>query len=130
LFVTFSLQNFTAMNSGKQLPTGFLLMAILLAALTAGFTDEDLRYKRIRTALDRFTREYPQQKVFLHTDKTAYAGGNTLWFKAYLVDALSHYPDTISTNLYVELISPFQTRVEIKRIRIFRGFGVGDFWMP
>jgi TonB-dependent SusC/RagA subfamily outer membrane receptor len=27
----------------------------------------------------------------------------------------------------VELISPFQTRVEIKRLQMFRGFGIGDF---
>lgn len=100
---------------------------MLLAAFTAGFSDEDLRYRRIRAAIDRFTQEYPQQKVYLHTDKAAYRGGNTLWFKAYLVSALSHFPDTISTNLYVELISPFQTRIQIKRIQLFHGFGVGDF---
>lgn len=109
------------------MPAGFLLLVILLAAFAAGFSDEDMRYRRIITALDRFTKKYPQKKVFLHTDKASYRGGNTLWFKAYLVDALNHFPDTMSTSLYVELISPFQTRVEIKRIRIFRGFGIGDF---
>ena len=41
--------------------------------------------------------------------------------------ALNHLPDTLSTNLYVELISPFQTRVEIKRFQMFQGFGIGDF---
>ncbi|MFO7370447.1 MAG: TonB-dependent receptor plug domain-containing protein [Bacteroidales bacterium] len=115
------------MKYRKQLPAGFLLLVILLAAFTAGNPDENLRYRRIKTALDRFTKAYPQQKVFLHTDRATYRGGNTLWFKAYLVNALSHFPDTISTNLYVELISPFHTRVEIKRIQLFRGFGAGDF---
>ncbi len=115
------------MKTVKQLPAGFLLLTIVLIAFITGFSDEDLRYRRISTALGRFTYEYPQQKAFLHTDKTSYTGGNTLWFKAYLVNALSHFPDTISTNLYVELISPFQTRVEIKRIQLFHGFGLGDF---
>ena len=115
------------MNYTKQLPAGLLLMVVLLAAFAAGNSDEDLRYSRIKTALDRFTKAYPQQKVFLHTDKATYRGGNTLWFKAYLVNALSHFPDTISTNLYVEVISPFHTRVQIKRIQLFRGFGAGDF---
>jgi TonB-dependent SusC/RagA subfamily outer membrane receptor len=115
------------MDYRKQLPAGFVLLAVLLAAFLVGFSDEDLRYRRIRAALERYTKVYPQQKVFLHTDKAAYRGGNTLWFKAYLVSALSHLPDTNSTNLYVELISPFQTRVQIKRIQLFHGFGAGDF---
>ena len=71
--------------------------------------------------------KYPQQKVYLHTDKNAYQGGEELWIKAYLVSGLDHRPDTLSTNLYVELISPFQTRVEIKRFQMFQGFGIGDF---
>ncbi len=115
------------MNSRKQLTAGLVLLVILLACLAAGFSDEDLRYRRIMTAINRFTQLYPQKKVFLHTDRTEYKGGNTLWFKAYLVNALSHLPDTVSTSLYVELISPVQKRVQIKRIRMFRGFGTGDF---
>ena len=70
---------------------------------------------------------YPQQKVYLHLDKPEYLGGDDLWVKAYLVNGLDHMPDTLSTNLYVELISPFKTRVEIKRFQMFDGFGIGDF---
>jgi TonB-dependent SusC/RagA subfamily outer membrane receptor len=115
------------MNLNKPLPTWFLLLLLALIALSAGSSDEDTRYQRIRNALNKFTYEYPQAKVFLHLDKTIYQGGDNLWIKAYLVSGLSHFPDTFSTNLYVELISPFQTRVEIKRLQLFDGFGIGDF---
>jgi len=60
-------------------------------------------------------------------DKNAYKAGEMLWVKAYLLNGLNHLPDTLSTNLYVELISPFETRVEIKRFQMFQGFGIGEF---
>jgi TonB-dependent SusC/RagA subfamily outer membrane receptor len=115
------------MNLNKPLPAWFSLILIVLILLSAGFADEDLRYRRIRDALNKFTYLYPQQKVFLHLDKDIYRGGDDMWIKAYLISGLDHLPDTISTNLYVELISPFQTRVEIKRFQMFTGYGIGDF---
>lgn len=102
------------------------MAAALLLAFT-GSVDNDARFRRIFEALQQFTYRYPQQKIFLHLDKPVYQGGDNLWIKAYLVNGTDHTPDTISTNLYVELISPFQTRVQIKRFQIKRGFGVGDF---
>jgi TonB-dependent SusC/RagA subfamily outer membrane receptor len=104
----------------------FLLLSAMLV-IFAGFADEDLRFRRIKEALDRFTIVYPQQKAYLHLDKAVYDGGDVMRVKAYLLNGLNHLPDTLSTNLYVELISPFKTRVEIKRIQLFRGFGIGDF---
>ena len=115
------------MNFNKPLPAWFSLILFVLILTSAGFADEDLRTRRIRDALNKFTYFYPQQKVFLHLDKDIYRGGDNLWIKAYLVSGLDHLPDTISTNLYVELISPFKTRVEIKRFQMFTGFGIGDF---
>jgi hypothetical protein len=94
--------------------------------LLPGYSDEDVRVKKITEALHKFTVMYPQQKVYLHTDKKEYNAGDIMWLKAYIVNGLDHLPDTFSTNLYVELISPFQTRVEIKRLRMFHGFGIGD----
>ncbi len=104
-----------------------VLPVLLLLTAAAGNSDDDPRYRRIRDALNRFTVVYPQQKPYLHLDRSAYYGGDVIRFKAYLVNALNHQPDTLSTNLYVELISPGQTRVEIKRLQMFRGFGSGDF---
>jgi TonB-dependent SusC/RagA subfamily outer membrane receptor len=110
----------------------FLLVRIsyvlmILTTLSSSGVDEDPRYQRISAALQRFTIQYPQQKVFLHLDKASYKAGEILWIKAYLLNDLDYFPDTLSTNLYVELISPFQTRVEIRRFQMFHGFGRGDF---
>ena len=115
------------MNMKRFLPGWHAWIIVLLIFFCAGLKDEDLRFKRIRDAINRFTIMYPQMKVYLHTDKKDYWGGDVMWIKAYLVNGMDHLPDTIVTNLYVELISPTQTRVEIKRFQMFHGFGTGDF---
>ena len=61
---------------------------------------------------------YPQEKLYLHTDRTMYMPGENIWFKAYLIDAFSHQPLTYSLYIYVELIDSSQTikkRVMVRR---------------
>ncbi|MES2453988.1 MAG: hypothetical protein V4594_00530 [Bacteroidota bacterium] len=45
----------------------------------------------------------PAEKLYLHTDRSYYNLGDTLWFKAYLLDALSLSASKRSGLLYVEL---------------------------
>lgn len=115
------------MHSKKLVSSWLSLVFAALLIITASFGEEDTEFRRMRMALQKFSIVYPQQKVYLHLDKTSYKGGEMIWVKAYIVNGLNHLPDTLSTNLYVELISPFQTRVEIKRFQIVEGFGIGDF---
>jgi TonB-dependent SusC/RagA subfamily outer membrane receptor len=113
------------MSKKKRLKYCLLLLAVVVLFL--GLADEDTRIVRIREALINYNVNHPQQKAYLHLDRPYYHAGEDLWFKAYLVDGMFHVPDSFSTNLYVELISPAKTQVEIKRIRMTYGFGYGDF---
>jgi TonB-dependent SusC/RagA subfamily outer membrane receptor len=115
------------MHQNKTIPSWLSLAFIVTLMVATGFGDEDNEFSRINLALEKFSIVYPQQKVYLHIDKTFYKAGETIWVKAYLLNGLNHLPDTLSTNLYVELISPSETRVEIKRFQMFHGFGIGDF---
>ncbi len=54
--------------------------------VTAGFGDEDNEFRRINLALEKFSIVYPQQKVYLHLDKTSYKAGEIIWVKAYIVE--------------------------------------------
>lgn len=49
---------------------------------------------------------YPQEKLYVQTDKSYYVGGEDIWFRAYLCDYTSHIPDTTSRYVYTELIDP------------------------
>jgi hypothetical protein len=70
------------------------------------------------------------EKTFVHTDRDVYATGDTIWFKAYLVNAQNNTPIASSGNLYVELISPTAKIISSELIRLDDGFGNGDFNLP
>ena len=53
---------------------------------------------RLRHQLELF----PQEKIFLHTDKPYYMAGDTLWFRAHVVDASTHAPADASRYVYVD----------------------------
>ena len=60
---------------------------------------------------------YPQEKIYLQIDKPEYISGETLWFRAYLLDALLHVQANASRYLYVELVDPLgevANRVKIR----------------
>ena len=52
-------------------------------------------------------RIFPQEKVYLITDKAAYVAGEQIWFRAFLTDAITHREDAaLSRYVYVDLIDP------------------------
>lgn len=77
---------------------------------TQGFVD---------SIIDRFTQSFviPQEKVYLQTDKPYYNAGEDLWFKGYVVNAVTHEPNTLSRYLYVELINRSDSVLSRLKIR-------------
>ena len=46
----------------------------------------------------------PQEVIHIHTDRPYYVPGDTVWFRAHLVDAVTHTPISRSRYVYVELL--------------------------
>ena len=46
-----------------------------------------------------------QEKVWLHTDRPSYHAGDTIRFRAFLVDAATHRPSPYSRFVYVDLVN-------------------------
>lgn len=65
------------------------------------------------------------EKIYLQTDRSTYTFGNTIWFKAIVLNAFDHKPSKLSGILHVELISPEESIVQKKRIRLHKGIGEG-----
>ena len=55
--------------------------------------------------IHQFNSIFPQEKVFIQFDNTSYYAGETIWFKAFVVNA-SSLERAKSKVLYVDLISP------------------------
>lgn len=61
---------------------------------------------------------FPEERVYLHFDNTAYYLTETIWFKAYVVSGADNMPTTMSRVLYVELVAPEGYVVETKKYKI------------
>ena len=67
------------------------------------FNSTILTAQRLDSLLNILDTRFPQEKIYLHTDKAYYNAGETIWFKAYL--ATDNQPAAISKTLYAELIN-------------------------
>ncbi|WMI66703.1 TonB-dependent receptor plug domain-containing protein [Aestuariibaculum sp. YM273] len=67
------------------------------------------------------------EKVYVHTDRSCYTVGESLWYKAYSVLAYNHLLFDQSKILYVELISPDSKIIARNKTKLDQGLGHGDF---
>jgi len=88
------------------------------------------KLKSFAKKINTFSKEYPQEKVYLHFDNTAYYLSETLWFKGYVVTAAGNALSPLSNTLYVELISPEGNILETKKLKIEDGQCHGDIKLP
>ena len=71
-------------------------------AQTAHENRKAMQDSGIQSFFDAQTAKHPE-KLYLHLNQPYYGAGDTMWFKAYLTDAVSHRPDTLSNFIYVDL---------------------------
>lgn len=77
-----------------------------------------------------FEIEVPQEKIFAHLDKSIYRAGEPVFVALYLVNAISHAPDSISGVIHLELRGPEDKIVLAHKIYPNNGHAAGDFLLP
>lgn len=75
----------------------------LIFCLAAVFSFFSAVAQNIDSTLAKYNSHYQAQKVWLHYDKQVYHSGETIWFKAYLMEGL--YPANETKNLYVDWVA-------------------------
>ncbi len=105
----------------------FITTFLLLSLSTFNPPRESNVLRRILSNLQEYLILHPQQKVYLHLDKAVYNADEIVWFKAYILNATTHRPDSTSSNLYLDLINPGGYVVQKKILKIHDGFAHGDF---
>lgn len=73
---------------------------------------------------------YLPEKVFVHTDKNIYAGGESVWMAVYLVDGQTHRPGTFSNTVRVELHDGKGQVVAKQKLRSLDGHTSGELQLP
>ncbi len=71
-----------------------------------------------------------QEKVFLHLDRTFYVGGETMWFKAYVMDGYFHHALNLSKVVYVDVLDRNQQPFIQTKISLEDGKGNGSIPIP
>jgi hypothetical protein len=71
-----------------------LFFLVLMKLSVAG------RAQNIDSTLAVYADQYPHERAYLHYDKAAYAPGETIWFKAYLMEDI--FPADESKTFYID----------------------------
>ena len=86
-----------------------------------------LRLQSYAASIAQFNRHNPQEKVYLHMDNRSYFIGDTIWFKAYVMNATTLHPTQLSGVLYVELLNEMGVEMEHLKMRLENGMCHGGF---
>ena len=113
----------------KHLHPIFLFCMVLCCANVSGETADQRLTAFARKAV-LFNRNFPQEKAYLHFDNTGYFLGETIWYKAYVVNAIDNSPTALSKTLYVEMLTQEGEVLESQKIKINNGVGSGSFTLP
>ncbi|MGX1928573.1 hypothetical protein [Flagellimonas sp. 2504JD4-2] len=81
------------------------IIVLLLLHVSFGQAQENMSIPYLEKKLDRYIENEGPEKVYIQTDKDFYNIGNTIWFKAYLVDGVKHMQSTKSKVLHVVLLN-------------------------
>ncbi len=101
----------------------FILIAI---CCSFSLVAQQSAQKKISETYRMYNNILPQEKMYVHTDRTLYKPGENIWFKAYPTNA-DNTTSTQSPVVYAELINP-RGSVE-RKLTLVRQNGVfkGDF---
>ncbi|NVO83499.1 TonB-dependent receptor plug domain-containing protein [Hymenobacter terrestris] len=108
---------------------GALSTLLAVGALSFGFDTVPKPLHLLRQVMAFYEATQPEVS-YLHLDQAAYVAGETLWFKAYLLDASSHQPDSLSKVLYVDVVAPDRQVLLKRTLALTDGLATGDMVLP
>ncbi len=115
----------------KALKTQYRIIAAILLLVLASFAyynqEGEAFIHNLKIQLNKHKSRMPLEKAYLHTDKSFYKPGETIWFKSSVLDGNSHEATKNSEIVYAELINP-KGNVENKlTLPIINGGANGSF---
>jgi len=116
------------MNTTKK--TAFLLfLGVSLIIQVSAQPNDTLISKLARyvSIVDHFSKNLPQEKVYLHFDNSTYYQGDDIWFSCYLVASGFHKTSSLSQTLYVELLNPGGEVINKQILKVENGKCHGNF---
>jgi len=114
----------------KGIKPFFKVLFLVTFFILTSFSSAKDPLEEIIAGFRRYISEQPQEKVYLHTDRQTYAAGETIWLKAYLTAGPFHIPSSISSTIYVELITTEGELIQQHKLFTPDGFASGQLELP
>ena len=112
----------------RLLPFCILLLSLWFCPLLADEQDSLIsRITRYAEIVDNFSRQLPQENVYLQLDNTSYRQGDPVYFSCYVVTSQGLSASKLSKTLYVELLNPGGETVATCVLKINNGRCHGSF---
>ena len=116
------------MIATKKVAVLLFLGLSLITHLSAQSNDSTLnKLSHYVSILNHFSKNLPQEKVYLHFDNSTYYQGDDMWFSCYLVTSGFDRVSQLSKTLYVELLNPGGEVIETQILKVENGRCHGSF---
>ena len=99
----------------------FKFLAITLLICASQLVKAQTGINNIIAKIDTFNNRLPAEKLYMQFDKPYYAVGDTIWFKAYLLNDNLNY-SRLSSRLYVEVLN--DSSKVLRRMALPMGVGI------
>lgn len=111
----------------KYYLTCFLILFNLLWFQTAA---QQINSSYIETKLKEYIAASPWEEIYVHVDRLSYIAGEDIWFSAYNIDRFTGRASEKSLLAYIELLNPWNHSLIHIRIRLDKGTGSGNIFLP
>ena len=107
-----------------------LLFGILISLAFVPFNKESSFLTQLKDKLTKRAQQFPEEKIYIHTDRTFYMPDELFWFKAYLLNGETHKYSQLSKVIYADLISPSGEVLQSWTMQSESGIAMGDCYFP
>lgn len=91
------------------------------------FLSVTIQAQKIDSTLAKYAKDFGQEKAYLHYDKSSYAPGETIWYKAYLMQGL--FPAS-SKSFYIDILNDSGRMISHSMIPVEFSTASGQFDIP
>ncbi len=105
---------------------GIALVCLFALQAFKRIPQENILLQNIISKLLIYNTNEGPEKTYLHTDKDFYTNGETIWFKTYLVDGITHTKSDKSKVIYVELVNPQDSIIAKRKLYVDALGAAGD----
>ncbi|MFS4466310.1 TonB-dependent receptor plug domain-containing protein [Maribacter sp. 2210JD10-5] len=108
-----------------------LIFLFVLVQTTHRINSQDNKnFQKVLGKLTTYASNQSPEKTYIQTDKDYYANGETIWFKTYLLDGITHYKSDKSKVIYIELVNAKDSVISQKKMYVQDLGASGDMAIP